>query len=453
MRKENWQTYFAGKKITMMGLGLLGRGINVAKFLAQQGANLTVTDLKPKERLEASLEELRPYEKQITYVLGEHRLEDFANCDLVIKAAGVPLDTPYIETAHKNNVPVEMDASLFTQLAPEGVSVIGITGTRGKSTTTHLIYHILQMAGKTVYLGGNVRGLATLPLLEKVKTGDYVVMELDSWQLQGFGEAKISPRVSVFTNLMMDHMNYYKGDMERYFEDKANIFLFQKSDDTLVMTKEIGEKIKEKYGQKIRGKIVKIGITNFPADWKLLLPGEHNRVNAALAIAVGRALGIADTSIKQAVESFQAVEGRLQFLGEKNGTKVYNDNNATTAEATVAGLEAVAKGRNVVLIMGGSDKGLNMDSLVSTINQCCRAVVLLSGTGTETIRDQIMALPNLVIEEDEKLEETIKKAIKIAKKNDVILFSPAFASFSKYFENEYQRNDLFVKEIKKWLEN
>lgn len=442
----------------MMGLGLLGRGINVAKFLVEHGAVLTITDLKTEDRLATSLAELKPYEKQITYVLGEHRLEDFRDRDLIIKAAGVPLDTPYIDEAHKNGVPVEMDASLFAKLAPEGVTVIGITGTRGKSTTTHMIYHILEKAGKNampasrqVYLGGNVRGLATLPLLEKVKKGDYVVMELDSWQLQGFGEAKISPRVAVFTNLMMDHMNYYKGDMERYFEDKANIFLYQKKSNTLVAGMEIGVKIKDKYGEKVKGKLVEVCAADFPTDWKLSLPGEHNRFDAALAIAAGRALGIAETDIEEAVASFEAVEGRLQLLGERNGIKVYNDNNATTAEATVAGLESVSSGKNVLLIMGGADKGLDMSKLIGAIEKYCRAVVLLSGTGTEKIKGRIMAIPNLIVEEDERLEETLEKAIEIAKKGDVILFSPAFASFSKYFENEYERNDLFVKEVKKWL--
>ncbi len=449
--RENWQTYFVGKKITLMGLGLLGRGINVAKFLLENGAKLTITDLKPKERLLSSLAELSAYEKQITYVLGEHRLEDFSHCDLVIKTAGVPLGSPFIEEAHRNGVPVEMDASLFAKLAPEGVTIIGITGTRGKSTTTHLIHYILEQTGKRVFLGGNVRGLATLPLLPGVRNGDYVVLELDSWQLQGFGEAKISPHVAVFTNLLLDHMNYYKGDMQKYFADKANIFLWQNRNDFLIAGEAIAEKIERDYGGKYKGKLITAGISNLPADWKLVIPGEHNRLNAALAFAATMSLGIPDGEIKKAIESFPGVEGRLQLVGEKNGVKIYNDNNATTADATVAGLSAVASGKNVVLIMGGADKGLDMSRLITAVGEYCKAVVLLSGTGTEIIKGQITALPDLVIGEDEKLEIVFEKATEIAKRDDVILFSPAFASFSKYFENEYERNDLFMKEVKKWL--
>ena len=182
----------------------------------------------------------------IKYVLGRHDLADFQNKDMVIKAAGVPLDSPYITEARKNNIKVEMDASLFVSLVGHSVSninvstwtlnvqVVGITGTRGKSTVTHLIYEILKASGRRVFLGGNVRGLATLPLLKKVKPDDIVVMELDSWQLQGFEEAKIKSEHSRFYHFLPDHQNYYKNDMDKYFSDKANIYRWQKKGDWFI---------------------------------------------------------------------------------------------------------------------------------------------------------------------------------------------------------------------------
>src|ERR1035437_2446809 len=179
--------YFKGKKITIMGLGLLGRGIGYTKFLAECEAVLTVTDLKTEKELAISVKTLKKY-KNITFVLGEHRLEDFRDQDMIMKAAGVPLDSIYIKEAKKNKIPVEMDVSLFAKCARD-VTIVGITGTRGKSMTTMLTYEILKGNAKAlkrkVYLGGNVRGVATLPLLKKVKSGDIVVCELDSWQLQG----------------------------------------------------------------------------------------------------------------------------------------------------------------------------------------------------------------------------------------------------------------------------
>ena len=190
---KDYKKYFKGKKITVMGLGLLGRGLGITSFLAQCGADLIVTDLKSKKELKESISKLSKH-KNIKFVLGKHRIEDFKGRDMIIKSAGVPIDSPYIKEAKKNKISVEMDVSLFFKLA-NNIKLVGITGTRGKSMTTALTYEILKKNEKTlkrkVYLGGNVRGVATLPLLKKVKEGDILVAELDSWQMQGFGEAKI----------------------------------------------------------------------------------------------------------------------------------------------------------------------------------------------------------------------------------------------------------------------
>ena len=228
----NYKDFFKGKKITLMGLGILGRGVNVAKFLAECGAELTITDLKTEEQLQSSLKKLKKF-SNIKYVLGKHELADFRDKVMIVKSAGVPLDSPFIAEAIKNNIPIEMDASLFAKLA-KNVLIVGITGTRGKSTVTHLIYDIIKNSGKRVYIGGNVKGLATLPLLKKVKSNDIIVMELDSWQLQGFADAKISPNIAVFTTFLPDHQNYYKNDMDKYFSDKANIYRWQKDGDRFI---------------------------------------------------------------------------------------------------------------------------------------------------------------------------------------------------------------------------
>jgi len=426
----------------------------VAEFLARHGAELIITDLKPPEKLINSIEKLKAYKDRITYVLGEHRLADFENRDMIIKAAGVPIDSLYIAHARKSGVLVEMDASLFAQLTPKGVTIIGVTGTRGKSTVTHLIFNILKLARKRAYLGGNVRGVATLPLLEQVRSGDYVAMELDSWQLQGFGEAKISPKVAVFASFMEDHMNYYKGSMKAYFADKAKIFKYQKAGDIVVSGVELG---------KTMGKKIMVSENSLPKDWKLKLVGKHNRLNAALAWKVGLELGIEQEVVKKAIEAFAAVEGRLQSMGKVGGMEVYNDNNATTPQATVAGLTALDEGkRDIVLIMGGADKRLDMRPLVEKISKACRVVVLLAGSGTEKVKKDIHGLNGVKVREGERLEEVVRIGFEEAKKGERLLFSPAFASFGKYFENEYERNDLFVKLMKKiqnldkchfWIDN
>jgi len=436
---RNYQKEFKGKKITILGLGVLGRGLGYTKFLAELGADLIVTDLKTKEQLATSVKALSKF-KNIKFVLGEQRIEDFKDRDMIIKNPAIPPDSIYIKEARKNNIPIEMDVSLFTKCAPE-VMIVGITGTRGKSMTTALIYDILSknIKDKKIYLGGNVRGVATLPLLKKVKPGDILVCELDSWQLQGFGESKISPHISVFTSFMPDHMNYYKNSMEDYFKDKANIFRYQKTEDILITSKEVKKLITEK----IKSKIIltdKEDVSNF----KFIVPGDHQKQNLSYAVKVAEQFGIPVNKIKKTVAGFKGVEGRLQLLKIYKGIKIYNDNNATTPEATIAGI--VALGKNIVLICGGADKKLDLNNFVKTVNTSCKAVVLIPGTGTDILfQNHILKVPNEV---GKGLKDILHKAVKQAKKGDTILFSPGFASFGM-FNNEYERNDLFVKLVQK----
>lgn len=441
---KNYKQQFKGKKITIMGLGLLGRGIGYTKFLAECGANLIVTDLKNKEQLSASLKALEKF-PNIKFILGEHRLEDFRDRDMIMKAAGVPYDSIYLEEAKKNKIPVEMDVSLFAKTTGD-VMIIGVTGTRGKSMTTTLIYEILKanekFLKKSVYIGGNIRGVATLPLLKKVKNGDILVCELDSWQLQGFGEAKISPSISVFTTFMPDHMNYYKDDMEKYFGDKSNIFKYQNQNDTLVILPDMNKMIKK---ENIKSKLIVVDKKNVDT-WKFNVKGDHHRNNLACAVKVAEVLGIPETKIKKVVSKFEGLEGRLQLLKTYKGIKIYNDNNATTPEATIAGIEALKTNKkNIVLVCGGADKGLNLENFVKTVNTNCKNVVMIPGTGTERLIANYQLLITNEVGRD--LKDIIKSALAQAKKGDIILFSPAFASFGM-FNNEYERNDLFMKIIK-----
>ncbi|MDB5204359.1 MAG: UDP-N-acetylmuramoylalanine--D-glutamate ligase [Candidatus Taylorbacteria bacterium] len=440
---NNYKEYFKDKKITQLGLGLLGRGLGDAIFLAECGAELIVTDLKTEEELKTSVEKLKGY-PNITLHLGGHNLEDFKARDFILKGAGVPLDSIYIEEARKNNIPIEMDSSLFCKLLPKEVITIGVTGTRGKSTVTHLINHILKGVGKKTILGGNVRDMATLPLIKDIQQGvrplaEIVVLELDSWQLQGFGDAKISPRIAIFTAFMHDHTNYYKSTPEmsgheRYFADKSNIYLYQKRGDTLVAGETISNVIASKpHGD---GELTIARRSDVSVDWKPKIIGEHNVSNIACAIEACKAIGISIEDIKKGVESFLGVEGRLQFVKEINGVKIYNDNNATTPEATIAALKSLDT--NIVLICGGSDKGLELNGLVEEINKTCKSIILLPGSGS----DKLTILSTKV----QNLSEAVTEAVKVAKFGDTILFSPAFASFG-LFKNEYERNDEFMKII------
>ncbi|HEY4514161.1 MAG TPA: UDP-N-acetylmuramoyl-L-alanine--D-glutamate ligase [Candidatus Paceibacterota bacterium] len=443
---NGYKELFEGKRITIIGLGLLGRGVGDAEFLAKCGAEVLVTDKKTEEQLANPIERLKKY-KNISFRLGGHEEKDFINCDLVVKAAKVPINSSFIIAARKAGVPVVMSTALFAQKAIEiGVTTVGITGTRGKSTVTHMINHALKLSGKSAHLGGNVRGISTLALLPEIDEGDIAVLELDSWQLQGFGDLKISPHVAVFTNFMPDHLDYYPS-MDEYFRDKANIFRYQHDGDSLFVGSSISERVAA-----ARPPIPPSVPSPIPGDWSLKIPGEHNRENASFASATLRALGQSEPEIRRGLESFDGLEGRLQFLGARNGVKIYNDNSSTTPEATITALRAVGnpRNKNIVLIMGGDDKKLDMSPLVAEIPKWCSSVVLFKERGTDRIREDIFALTKngISVYEEEGLSSTVNRALSVAKKGDTILYSPAFTSFGKYFANEYDRSDQFVAAIR-----
>ena len=450
---KSYKEFFKDKKITLMGLGLLGRGLHDAIFLAEHCKEVIVTDLKSKKELATSLAKLKKY-KNIRYTLGKHKLEDFSarggqeKPDFILKAAGVPLDSIYIEEAKKTGVPVYMSTALFAKFAKEaGATIVGVTGTRGKSTVTHMIHHSLVSSGRRALLGGNVRGVSTLAMLPDIQAGDVCVLELDSWQLQGFGALSISPDVAVFTNLQSDHLNYYP-DEETYFADKANIFKFQKEGDTLI----VGSSVNEKWIESAHTPVAPVVPPAFSSEWTLKLIGDHNRENASFVAEVLRTLKLSDEDIKKGTESFEPVEGRLQQIGVVRGIEIYNDNSATTPDATIVALHALGvqkyalhNERRIILIMGGVDKGLDMRNLMKEIPKHCKAVVFLTESGTEKIKGDIHHKEGMKVEEKTTLKECVEEAMKIAEKDDIILFSPAFASFGKWFRNEYDRGEQFVK--------
>jgi len=438
-----FEGFFRDKKVTLMGLGLLGRGVGDAEFLAPRCKELVVTDVKSETELVLSVERLKQF-SNTTFVLGQHREEDFTHTDMVIKAAGVPLESPYIAAARAASVPVYMSTALFAKFAREaGAVLVGVTGTRGKSTVSALIHHTLKEVGKSAHLGGNIRGLSTLAMLPEVKKGDIAVLELDSWQLQGFGDLRISPDFAVFTNLLDDHLNYYQNKPEQYFWDKANIFINQKAGDKLV----VGEQVLHKV-QAANPPVVPVVPPPLPHDWRLQLLGEHNRTNAALAALALRMLGLTDAEVKHGLESFAPVEGRLQFIREVNGVRIYNDNNATTPDATAAALASLAN-EKPILILGGSDKGLDLKTLAGIIPELVKEVIFLPGTGTEKLKSVLLSKlqeKNIHWLELDSMNDIVVNAFNFAEHKHPILFSPGFASFGM-FKNEYDRNDQFMAAV------
>jgi UDP-N-acetylmuramoylalanine--D-glutamate ligase len=439
----DFATHFKDKKITVLGLGLLGRGVGDVSYLAECGADLIVTDLKTEDELKGSMEKLKAF-PSIRYTLGQHKMEDFEGRDMILVAAGVPADSEYVAHGVNSGARKVQSAALFAEVSK--IPVIGVTGTRGKSTVTQMVHHVLSfVTGENVILGGNVRGVSNLQLLNEVTEDSIAVFELDSWQLQGFGWAEISPQIAVFTNFMEDHMNYYKNDMDAYFADKTNIFKYQEESGVLIAAPDVFARAQSLRGATLGQEVILADSSVIPEDANLAMPGEHNRMNAALACQALKAVSLTDGEIFEGLASFPGVEGRLQLLRTVDNVRIYNDNNSTTPQATIAGLEALDLGnKNIVLIAGGTDKNIDLKTLFVSIDEHCKQVILTPGSGTDRLltegKDNTTVNRGIVTE---NLVQAFEEARLLATAGDVILFSPGFTSFDQY-ANEYERNDEFV---------
>ncbi len=430
-----------GKRVTVMGLGLLGRGLGDTLFLIRCGAHVTVTDLKTQDQLAPSVEKLAGLPVQLR--LGRHDPADFAEADMILRNADVPRSSRFLKIAREHGVPIEMDESLFCKYFRG--RVIGITGTRGKTTTSTLIHRILSVHRDRVFLAGNIMGKATLPLLEDARPDDVVVLELSSWQLQGFHDAKISPHASVFTNVYPDHLNRYR-DMTEYIHDKKAVFLYQKGTDFCVFNGDQPETTalseEAAAGKSFFSK------ADVPDDWEVLLQGVHNRENIAAAVCLCTKLGVPVKTVRQAVEEFRGVEHRLQWLGEKNGIGFVNDSTSTTPVSGCAALDAF-EGKRIFLIAGGADKKLDLTPFARAAAVQTEKIALLAGTATESLRRGIEQAggKTKLLGPFNDLKSAVEGLMEHTVAGDVVLLSPACASFGM-FHNEFHRGETFVNIVK-----
>ncbi len=441
-----------GKRVLVMGLGLQGSGMAAARYAAEQGATVRVTDMKPPEILAPSVQALAGL--PIEFILGRHREEDFLWAEIVIRNPGVPHTSPYLRLAQEHGAQIEMEIALFFLACPG--RIIGITGTRGKTTTTMLLYEILRKSGAPTVLGGNVAGVETLSLLPYITTNTQVVLELSSWQLEGLAPHKVSPSVSIMTNVYPDHLNTYSG-MEEYAEAKANIFRHQSSADLAVFnydnpwTRRFGEESPgntwftsiQHGGSFARGSSY---IEPFVFT-KTSLAGKHNLENILLATTTARLLGASDKDIRETVRSFKSVSHRLAEVRVVRGVRYINDTTSTTPVAGRVGLEAFDA--PIVLVAGGSTKHLPLEDWPATIVQRCRDVILLPGSGTDELLPALseevhrQGKANPVRGVFATFIAAMDAAIAVTRPGDVLLFSPGFTSFGMFL-NEFDRGNQFV---------
>ena len=445
-----------GKRVLVMGLGLQGSGMAAARYAVQQGAFVRVTDMKSEEVLAPSVGALSGL--PIEFILGQHREEDFRWAEIVIRNPGVSRNSPYLRLAQANGARVEMEIALFF-LACLG-RIIGVTGTRGKTTTTSLLYEILRAAGLPTIIGGNVAGVETLSLLPQIKPETQVVLELSSWQLEGLAPHRISPSVAIMTNIYPDHLNTYDG-MEDYAEAKANIFRHQTSDDLAIFNYD--NEWTRRFGEEARGKTwftslqrqgsFERGSTRMEPFifTKTPLAGQHNLENILLATTAARHLSVADDVIDETVRRFHGVPHRLEEVRVLDDVRFINDSASTTPVAGRVALEAFAA--PIVLVAGGNTKHLPLDQWPERIIQRCRDVVLLPGSGTDEL---LPALHDEVKRQNvddpvrgvfSDFKQALDVAVRLTRPGDVFLFSPGFTSFGMFL-NEFDRGDKFVAYVR-----
>jgi UDP-N-acetylmuramoylalanine--D-glutamate ligase len=355
------------------------------------------------------------------------------------------------------------DIVVFLKNCP--AQVIGVTGTRGKSTTSALVAEIFKAAGRRVWLGGNIK-ISPLSFAERVQADDLVVLELSSWMLEHFKEARPGLKVAVFTNLLRDHLNTYDS-MADYFSAKKGIFAGQTSRDIAVISADNiwTKKLRRATKAKIiwtslksrpekdavfvrRGEIIareQGKVTRAAAISDLALQGEHNLANALLAIGAGRALDAPWNAMKKALRTFKGLPDRQEAVRVWRGVSFINDTTATTPDATIAALR-VFPSQKTVLITGGTDKKLFFGELAREALKV-KALVLLPGSATDKLRP-LLDRNNVSYADVRSMKEAVASAAKKARPGDRVLLSPGAASFG-LFKNEFDRGEQFVREVKR----
>lgn len=430
---------FKNKKILIMGLGLHGGGVGAVKFFAKQGADVLVTDLKTEQQLKESIAMLKGL--KIKYALGGHKEADFIWPDLILKNPDVPNASPYLKIARQKKIPIETDLTLFFELSK--AYIIGVTGTKGKSTTASLIYRTLRQKYKKVFLGGNI-GVSPLEFLHKVKKGDKVVLELSSFELENL---KKSPNIAIITNILPDHLNRY-ASMSEYVQAKKIIFKHQKKSDFLILNN--GDAFSAVFAKEAPSKVYFFSKDNLTVEEKnnFKLFGEHNLSNLSAAVVVAKLLKVPNENIKKAIKSFKGVPSRQEFIKEINGVKYFNDTSSTMPESTIVAIKSFSEkfpNSKLILICGGQNKGLNFSELVKQIKEKVHYLIMLEGTASDRIKEGLLGYNKIC--NVSSMKEAVNKAKQLAGAGDVVALSPAAASFN-LFKNEFDRGDQFVKFVK-----
>jgi len=494
-------TDYRNRRVTVMGLGAFGGGEGVVRFLASRGARVTVTDLKTDSELGETLARIANCRIEALH-LGGHREDDFREADLVVVNPAVPRANPFLTVAREAGVPLTSEMNLFIEHNPG--PVLAVTGSIGKSTTTALAERMLAAGGLRTWLGGNI-GRSLLPVVDQIAPDDWVVLELSSFQLADLDRLQFRPEVAVVTNLRPNHLDWH-ASLDEYREAKQTILRWQRADDVAVLNRDdpdvstwnvrgrrvwfgsdagvagVGPKgnpgtpptstdvlstIDGAFVGVNSGRLrfrLALGHIAFEIDLREVfnLPGEHHALNAAAAAAAAVAVGVSEVAVRKALAEFEGLPHRLQFVGEFQGRRFYDDSKATTPEAAIAALEAFDE--PVVLLAGGYDKQVDLTEFGRRIAERTKAVALMGQTAeilAESIKHcttrfaatrQGRAWASSQAKRCASFDAAVAWAIDQSEPGDVVLLSPGCASFG-WFQNYVERGRAFAGAVARWGRN
>lgn len=451
-----FNNYIRGKKVAVLGIGV--SNIPLIDYLYKHASIVTLFDKKEEEKIDKSvINKIKDYGMKLS--LGENYLEKLTGFDIIFRSPSMRPDTPEIVKELERGAILTSEIELVIEMCPG--TVIGVTGSDGKTTTTSLIYEILKENGKKCYLGGNI-GIPLFTKIEEMDEETFVVLELSSFQLMTM---KISPKISVITNITPNHLDIHKS-YDEYIEAKANIFKYQDEEGLLVanydneITRNLAKKAngkviyfssKEKIenGIIVDDRIIKKaedGLRRHILNTKnMVLRGMHNFENACAAIGATSSIVDIENQAK-AIKDFKGVEHRLEFIRKIDNIKWYNDSIGSSPTRTIAGLNAFDE--KIVLIAGGYDKHLDYTPIAKPIVEKVSSLILIGQTADKiekAVRDELKAQRKTMdIYRVNTLEETAKVARDVAKLGEIVLFSPASASFDM-FKDFMERGNKFKK--------
>lgn len=451
--------FLEGKKVAIIGMGVSNTPL--LDYFYETNTQVTVFDKKPLS--DDIMEKINNYRYEVE--IDEANLEKLKNYDIIFRSPSCMPNKPEIEKAVEQGAMLTSEIEMVLKLAP--CKIVGITGTEGKTTTTSIIYAILKKAGYNCFLGGNI-GKPIFTKIAEMKPDDVVILELSSFQLMNM---EISPNIAVVTNVYPDHLNIHKS-YEEYQEAKKNIFKYQSEDGIVVLNKD--NEITCNFAKEAKGNVIffssrenlnngyiydrkgetikycKDGVfTEVLKRQDIKLRGVHNYENICAALAATSSLTDIKTQV-EAIKEFNGVEHRLEFVRELAGVKYYNDSIGTSPASTIAGLNSFEE--NIVLLAGGSDKGLDYKEVGKAIAKHVGTLILTGPTAPKIEEATMQALKaedkKIEIVHCENMEEAVKMAQNKAKSGDVVLLSPASASFDA-FKNFEERGNIFKELVNK----